>query len=90
VGDHPKQSAIAIGTGLVNLGYLRLAVWGFARRKVPLKGVLLVYIVLRCILLGTMENPEQRYTLMMFPMVFLAAGCAVAGRSRVETDESAG
>jgi 4-amino-4-deoxy-L-arabinose transferase-like glycosyltransferase len=90
VGDHAKQSAIAIGTGLVNLGYLGLAVWGFARRKVPLKGVLLVYIMLRCILLGTMENPEQRYTLMMFPMVFLAAGCTVAGGSRVETDESAG
>jgi hypothetical protein len=80
VEDHPRDSAIAMGFGLLNLMYLGLAAWGFARRRVPLKGVLLVYIVLRCLLLGTMENPEQRYTLMMFPMVFLAAGCALAGR----------
>lgn len=80
VRDHPDQSAIAIGLGLVNLGYLALAVWGFARRRVPLRTALLGYIALRCILLGTMENPEQRYTMMMFPMVFLAAGCALAGR----------
>jgi 4-amino-4-deoxy-L-arabinose transferase-like glycosyltransferase len=77
VGDHPGQSAIAIGLGLVNVGYLALAVWGFARRRVPIKTALLAYIVLRCVLLGTMENPEQRYTMMMFPMVFLAAGCAL-------------
>jgi 4-amino-4-deoxy-L-arabinose transferase-like glycosyltransferase len=85
VRDHPEQSAIAIGMGLLNLAYLGLAAWGFARRKVPLHGVLLVYIALRCCLLGTMENPEQRYTLMMFPMVFLAAGCAVARRPVVAT-----
>jgi 4-amino-4-deoxy-L-arabinose transferase-like glycosyltransferase len=90
VKDHPEQSAIAIGMGLLNLGYLGLAVWGFVRRRVPLGGVLLLYIVLRCCLLGTMENPEQRYTLMMFPMVFLAAGCAVAGGSPPATGESAG
>jgi 4-amino-4-deoxy-L-arabinose transferase-like glycosyltransferase len=84
-GDHPGQSAIAIGLGLVNLGYLVLAGWGFARRRVPLKGALLGYIVLRCILLGTMENPEQRYTMMMFPMMFLAAGCALGGKE--ETSE---
>lgn len=84
VGDRPGQSAIAIGLGLVNLGYLVLAVGGFARRNVPLKAALLGYIALRCILLGTMENPEQRYTMMMFPMVFLAAGCALDFRKGVQ------
>ena len=84
VGDHPGQSAIAIGLGLVNLGYLALAVWGFARRNVPLKAALLGYIAMRCILLGTMENPEQRYTMMMFPIVFLAAGCALDFRKSVQ------
>jgi 4-amino-4-deoxy-L-arabinose transferase-like glycosyltransferase len=79
VGDHPRDSAIAIGLGLVNLGYLGLAVAGFLRRRVPLEAVLLATIVLRSILLATMENPEQRYTMMMFPIVFLAAGCALAG-----------
>jgi hypothetical protein len=84
VGDHPRDSAIAIGLGLVNLGYLALAVWGFSRRNVPLKGALLVYIALRCILLGTMENPEQRYTMMMFPMVLMAAGCALDFQKAVQ------
>ena len=77
IGDHPGQSAVAIGLGLVNLACIALAVWGFARRRVPLKGVLLAYIAMRCILLATMENPEQRYTMMMFPMLFLAGGCAI-------------
>ena len=85
VGDHPRDSAIAIGLGLVNLGYLALAVVGFVRRRVPLQAVLLATIVLRCILLATMENPEQRYTMMMFPIVFLAAGCALAGRTELNS-----
>ena len=85
VGDHPRDSAIAIGLGLVNLGYLALAVVGFARRRVPLQAALLATIVLRCILLATMENPEQRYTMMMFPIVFLAAGCALAGRTELNS-----
>jgi 4-amino-4-deoxy-L-arabinose transferase-like glycosyltransferase len=82
VGDHPGASMIAMGLGLVNLVYVGLAVAGFARRRVPFASALAAYIVLRCILLGTMENPEQRYTLVMFPMVFLAAGCALAGERR--------
>jgi hypothetical protein len=45
---------------------------------VPLQAVLLATVVLRSILLATMENPEQRYTMMMFPIVFLAGGCALA------------
>lgn len=85
VSDHPRDSAIAIGLGLVNLAYLGLAVVGFARRRVPLAAVLLAYIALRCILLATMENPEQRYTMMMFPIVFLAAGCALAGRTELNS-----
>ena len=82
VGDHPAQSMIAIGAGLVNLAYVGFAAAGFAQRRVPFQAPLLLYIVLRCILLTTMENPEQRYTMVMFPMVFLAAGCALAGDRR--------
>ncbi len=77
ISDHPGQSAIAIGLGLVNLAYVGLAAWGFVRRRVPLKGALLAYIAMRSILLATMENPEQRYTMVMFPILFLAGACAV-------------
>lgn len=80
VGEHPVDSAIALGLGLINLGYLVLAVVGFVRRKVPVGGALLGFVVLRCILLATVENPEQRYTMMMTPVVIVAAACAWAGR----------
>jgi 4-amino-4-deoxy-L-arabinose transferase-like glycosyltransferase len=80
IGDHPGQSAMAIGLGLVNLAYVALAVWGFARGRVPLKAALLGYIAMRCCLLATMENPEQRYTMVIFPILFLAGGCAVSKR----------
>jgi hypothetical protein len=87
VDDHPGQSAVAIGLGLVNLGYLVLAAIGFAKCRVPLKAALLGYIVLRCILLATMENPEQRYTMVAFPMLIVAGACALAGPGAVGKGE---
>jgi 4-amino-4-deoxy-L-arabinose transferase-like glycosyltransferase len=87
VREHPQQSAIAIGLGLLNLGYIVLAAVGFARRRVPMKAALLGYIALRCLLLAQMENPEQRYTMVAFPILFVAAACTLAGR--VASDEEA-
>lgn len=78
--DHPRQTVIASGLALVNLGYLSLAVVGFAKRRVPLTATLLSYVALRCALLATVENPEQRYTMVMFPILFIAGACAFAGR----------
>jgi hypothetical protein len=90
IRDHPGDSAIALGLGLVNLGYLALAIVGFAKRRVPLAGVLLGYVALRCVLLATMENPEQRYTMVMFPVLFVAGACALApGRRGAEEREPA-
>jgi hypothetical protein len=85
IADHPVDSAIALGLGLINLGYVVLAVIGFARRRVPLAGALLGFVVLRCLLLATVENPEQRYTMVMYPVVILAAACGLA-RSKTEPD----
>jgi hypothetical protein len=86
VKDHPEQSVIAIGLGLLNPGYLVLAAIGFARRRVPLEAALLGYIALRCMLLATMENPEQRYTMVMFPVLIVAGACALGGRPRGTED----
>jgi 4-amino-4-deoxy-L-arabinose transferase-like glycosyltransferase len=63
----------------VNLLYLLLALWGL-RQRVPLRGVMLAYILLRCALLLTIEAPEDRYTLECFPMIFILAGAAIAAR----------
>jgi len=80
IADHPTDSAIAMALGLINLIYVVLAVIGFLRRKVPLPATLLGFVVLRCILLATVENPEQRYTMVMAPVVIVAAACAFAPR----------
>jgi hypothetical protein len=77
-GDHPADSMLAILLGLVNLGYVALAVWGFARKRVPLAGALLAYMLLRSLVIATMPNPEQRYTIECFPMLILAAACVFA------------
>jgi len=82
IGEHPMGSGIAVGLGALNLGYLVLAVGGFRTRRVPLAVALLLYVLLRCIVLGTLESPEQRYTMEAFPILLLAGGCALAGKGR--------
>jgi hypothetical protein len=79
IHEHPLGSGIAIGLAAVNLGYLVLSVIGFTTHRVPLAIPLLLYVLLRCILLGTLESPEQRYTMEAFPILFLGGGCALAG-----------
>jgi hypothetical protein len=61
----------------LNLFYLLLAAWGL-RKGVPFSGVMVTYIVLRCLLLLTLETPESRYTLECFPMIFILAGATLA------------
>jgi hypothetical protein len=80
-GEHPGQTILSVLLGLINLGYLGLAGWGFLRERVPLAWMLGGYLLLRCLLLGTMENPEPRYTLEFFPILIVAAAAAVAPRS---------
>jgi len=40
--------------------------------------MMLGYVALRCLLLLTIENAEPRYTLECFPIVIIAAACALA------------
>jgi hypothetical protein len=76
--EHPGQSAFAVLLGLINLGYVGLAAWGFLRGRVPWPWMLGGYLVLRCLLLATMENPEPRYTMECFPILIVAAAAALA------------
>ena len=78
--DHPAQTIWAILLGLVNLLYVVAAAWAFLRRRVPWPWVLGGYIVLRCLLLGTMENSEPRYSLECFPIFIVAAAAALGGQ----------
>ena len=78
--DRPIQTALSSLLGLINLGYVALAAWGFLRGRVPWAWMLGAYLVMRFLLLGTMENAEPRYTLQCFPILIVAAAAAIAPR----------
>ena len=79
--DEPKWSALAVGLGVIGLFYFvsGLAGWLIAR---PLagSGLLLLFVLLRSAFLGTLENPEPRYTLEMYPVLIIFAAAALAWR----------
>jgi hypothetical protein len=62
----------------LNALYLLLGVVGLCLRP-RFWPWMLAYMVLRSLLLMTIEAPEARYTLECFPMVFVLGGIAVAG-----------
>ena len=78
---HPADSAISIALGLLNLAYVVLALVGLFSpgRRVPAAMMMVSYLVLRCLLLGGMENAEPRYTLECYPIFMVAAAAAVSG-----------
>ncbi len=76
---HPMQTVAAILIGLINFFYVAAAAWAFLRRRVPWPWVLGGYIILRCLLLGAMENSEPRYSLEFFPIFIVAAAASQSG-----------
>jgi hypothetical protein len=71
--DVPLWSAVAVGFGLINLFLLGSALFGFMRRELLHTCLLLLFLLLRTVFLGSLENPEPRYTLECYPVVILAA-----------------
>jgi hypothetical protein len=71
--EHRLGSLLAIAYGLLNAALLLTALFGFARRRVPFAGMMIAYILLRSLLLATIENAEPRYTLECFPILLIAA-----------------
>src|SRR6266478_4726450 len=79
--DDTKQSVIAVGFGLLNLAYvaaallalIRVQARGQARAPSGIRwaGLLISFLLLRSAFLGTLENPEPRYTLECYPVVIL-------------------
>ncbi len=70
--DDPTWSALAVSMGIVNLLYLGAAVMGFLRVRwtLPL-GLVLTFVLLRSTFLGSLENPEPRYTLEAYFFLFV-------------------
>ena len=87
---HPWETVVDVLLGLLNLGYVGAAVWGFARGRVPWAWMLGGYLLLRLMALGTMENPEPRYTLECFPVLIVGAAAAWSGVQRRWTGTARG
>lgn len=79
--DDPRWSALAVALGVVGLVYMGMAAAGLARSwDLPFLGLLLTFVVLRSIFLGTLENPEPRYTLECYPVIILLAAAVFHNR----------
>jgi hypothetical protein len=76
--QHRAETRIAYAYGALNLLYLLAAVVGvfYWPRFVT---VMVAYIIVRSLLLSTLEGPEPRYTLECFPIVIAFAAAALAG-----------
>lgn len=79
--DEPKWSALAILLGVTGLFYFLCGLGGWLRvRPLAGSGPFLLFVVLRSTFLGTLENPEPRYTLEMYPILIVFAAAALAWR----------
>ena len=72
--DDPEWLTLSVGLGIINLAYVSAAFAGLVRgRFAPHLGLLLSFVILRSAFLGTLENPETRYTLECYPVVIILA-----------------
>ena len=76
--DERRESALAVGFGVLNLIYVAAALLAVARGRPRLRylGLMAAFLLLRSVFLGTIENPEPRYTLECYPVLLVwAAAC---------------
>jgi hypothetical protein len=84
--DDTKESIVAVGFGALNLAYVAAAFLALVylplRRSSGIRwaGLFVIFLVLRSVFLGTLENPEPRYTLECYPVIIV---CAAAGLARL-------
>ena len=86
--DDPKWSGLAVGLGALGLLYLGAACAGLVRTKLTIPiALLLTFVVLRSVFLGSLENPEPRYTLECYPVIIVLAAALFRGKEG-DTGES--
>jgi hypothetical protein len=74
---HHAETEFSWAYAGLNALYLLLGIIGICLRP-RYWGALLAYLLLRSLLLGTVEAPETRYTLECFPMLFVLGGVALS------------
>jgi 4-amino-4-deoxy-L-arabinose transferase-like glycosyltransferase len=81
--DDPVWLTVSLTFGAINLVYIALAAMGLVRAyKTFGLGLLLLFVALRSGFLGTLENPEPRYTLECYPVVILLASALFASKRK--------
>ena len=71
--------------GALNLLFIFAAVMGVVRGPRPrYLGMMLLFVLLRSAFLGTLPNPEPRYTLECYPVVLLLGGAWISGWKRCD------
>ena len=86
--NHRSETRFSVVYALVNLLFLLLGFIGFFYRP-RFWPYMAAYLILRSLLLLTIEAPETRYTLEFFPMIFALGGIALqriftrSGRSQI-------
>jgi Dolichyl-phosphate-mannose-protein mannosyltransferase len=78
-GQHPAETRLALYFGALNLAYLVAALLGVLRWP-RMAGAMVAFIIVRSLLLATLEAPEPRYTLECFPVVIVLAACYFSTR----------
>ena len=80
--DDPRWLTVSLGFGVINLAYVVMALGGLLRGHEFLGvGLLISFVVLRSVFLGTLENPEPRYTLECYPAVIVLASAVIQRRA---------
>jgi hypothetical protein len=72
--DDHRWLALSLAFGVINLAYVLMGVAGFVTSRATFGiGMFLVFVVLRSLFLGSLENPEPRYTLECLPALIVLA-----------------
>jgi hypothetical protein len=80
--DEVPWLVVSVVFGLVNLGYVGAAAAGLLlSREFFGSGLFVLFLLVRSLFLGTLENPEPRYTLECYPVVLVAAAALFIGKS---------
>jgi len=72
LNDERRWLALSAAFGVINVCYVLMAAIGFLRARGFFGvGLFVLFLLLRSCFLGSLENPEPRYTLEMYPAVIV-------------------
>jgi hypothetical protein len=81
--DDALWLTVSIAFGVVNLIYVGAAAAGLvSSRGFPGLGLFVSFLLLRSLFLGSLENPEPRYTLECYPVVIVLAAAFFTSRAQ--------